>query len=58
MNKDSEIVYVKVKCLEREKRKEQGFFDGRFAPKTIPNKKKESEKRTSRITKVNLKYLE
>lgn len=33
---------------ERERRKEQGFFDGRFAPKSIPDKRKQANKRACR----------
>jgi len=41
------------KAAERKNRIAQGFFDGRFAPKAIPNKRKENEKRLSR-TKVRV----
>lgn len=33
---------------ERERRKEAGYFDGRFAPKSIPDKKKKESKRACR----------
>jgi hypothetical protein len=41
------------KARERENRKEQGFFDGRFRAKTIPNKKKVKELKESRSNKIN-----
>ena len=40
-------------ATERQNRIAQGFFDGRFAPKSIPNKRKESERKLSR-TKVRV----
>lgn len=33
-----------MKAAERQKRKEQGFFDGRFAPKSVPSEKVYSRK--------------
>lgn len=40
-------------ATERQNRISQGFFDGRFAPKSIPNKRKVAEKKLSR-TKVRV----
>jgi hypothetical protein len=42
-----------AKATERQNRISQGFFDGRFAPKSIPNKRKVEEKKLSR-TKVRV----
>jgi hypothetical protein len=42
-----------AKASERQNRIAQGYFDGRFAPKSIPNKRKESERKISR-TKVRV----
>jgi hypothetical protein len=36
------------KARERVNRIEQGFFDGRFRPKVVPNKKKVNELRETR----------
>jgi hypothetical protein len=36
------------KARERESRKAQGFFDGRFRHKVVPNKKKVNELKESR----------
>ena len=44
--------FTAAKGRERERRKEQGYFDGRFRAKTIPNKKKEAERKASRNNKV------
>jgi hypothetical protein len=41
------------KTQEREHRKEQGFFDGRFRPKVILNGRKKSEKKLSRSSRFN-----
>jgi hypothetical protein len=45
---DSEKLYKMSQATERQNRIAQGFFDGRFAPKSIPNKRKEHEKKISR----------
>ena len=37
---------------ERENRKAQGFFDGRFRARSIPNKKKEKELKDSRKGRI------
>jgi hypothetical protein len=39
MAKKSKIKKM-IEADEREKRKEEGFFDGRFATKVVPDKKK------------------
>jgi len=44
----SEKLYNMAKGSERQNRIDQGFFDGRFRPKSIPNKKKVLEKKISR----------
>lgn len=44
----TEKIYKMQKARERQNRIEQGFFDGRFRPKAIPNKKKVYEKKLSR----------
>ena len=36
------------KRIERENQKEQGFFDGRFAPKIVPNRKAKENKNICR----------
>ena len=36
------------KAKEREERKAQGYFDGRFRSKVVPNKKRELEIKESR----------
>lgn len=41
-----------LKGIERERAKEQGFYDGRFKPKVVPDKKKEAEKKLSRSKKI------
>ena len=41
-------IYQAVKGEERKNRIEQGFFDGRFRPKQVPNKKKAAEKKLCR----------
>jgi hypothetical protein len=41
------------KTQEREERKEQGFFDGRFRPKVIPDGRKKNEKKLSRSKQFN-----
>jgi len=33
---------------ERERRKEAGYFDGRFAPRSVPDKKKQASKKACR----------
>ncbi|MEY4603133.1 MAG: hypothetical protein RIT43_425 [Bacteroidota bacterium] len=33
-----------MQATERQRRKEQGFFDGRFAPKSVPSEKVYSRK--------------
>lgn len=43
MKKKSKLSSL-LKGLERENRKEQGFFDGRFSPKVIKDKKKQQSK--------------
>jgi len=48
----SEKLRNMAKGAERENRKAQGFFDGRFRPKCVPNKKKEKELRDSRNGKI------
>lgn len=35
-------------AVERERRKEAGYFDGRFAPRTVPDKKKQANKNSCR----------
>lgn len=40
----SELLYNMSKGNQRKNRVEQGFFDGRFAPKSIPDKKKKLSK--------------
>ena len=42
-----------AQAAERQNRISQGYFDGRFAPKSIPNKRKVHEKKLSR-TKVRV----
>jgi hypothetical protein len=37
-----------AQAKEREHRKEQGFFDGRFRHKVVPDKKKLQSRKTSR----------
>jgi hypothetical protein len=43
-----EKIYKMQKARERQNRIDQGFFDGRFRPKSIPNKKKETERKITR----------
>lgn len=43
-----ERLHKNKKARERKRQIEQGFFDGRFQSKTIPNKKKAFEKKASR----------
>ncbi len=43
-----------AQAKERENRKEQGFFDGRFRHKVVPDKKKALSLKTSRNKKVCL----
>jgi hypothetical protein len=38
----------KLKGLRRERAVEQGFYDGRFQTKTVPNKKKVKNKKLCR----------
>lgn len=40
------------KKLNRESAKEQGFYDGRFCPRVVKDKKKEASKKAAR----NFKY--
>jgi hypothetical protein len=49
----SEKLQKLAKAAERQNRISQGFFDGRFAPKSIPNKRRVEEKKLSR-TKVRI----
>jgi len=42
-----------VKMDDRKAQKEQGFFDGRFTPKVIPNKKKQQELKTKHKKKIS-----
>lgn len=42
-------LYTHIETQNREKAKEQGFYDGRFKTKIIRNKKKEASKKLSRI---------
>jgi len=44
----NEELFNMAKGRERESAKEQGFFDGRFRPKVIKDKKKEDSKKKSR----------
>lgn len=44
----SEKLYNMAKASERQNRISQSYFDGRFAPKTIPDKRKVAEKKLSR----------
>jgi hypothetical protein len=41
-------LYIHIETKNREKAKEQGFYDGRFKTKIIRNKKKEAIKKLSR----------
>jgi len=41
-----------AQASEREKRKDQGFFDGRFRHKVVPDKKKKLSLQTSRSKKI------
>lgn len=43
-----------AKDKQRQARKEAGFFDGRFKPKVIKNKKKEALKYASRKFKLKI----
>lgn len=48
MEKETKKLFGMAKGQERESRKEQGFFDGRFRPRSIPDKKKEGNRRMAR----------
>ncbi len=41
-------LYIHIETQNREKAKEQGFYDGRFKTKIIRNKKKEAIKKQTR----------
>jgi hypothetical protein len=41
-------LYLHIESQNREKAKEQGFYDGRFKTKIIRNKKKEAIKKQTR----------
>lgn len=41
-------LYLHIESQNRQKAKEQGFYDGRFKTKIIRNKKKEAIKKLSR----------
>ena len=43
-----------IKASIRKKQLKEGFFDGRFAPKTVPDKKKVQDKNKCRI-RIRLK---
>jgi hypothetical protein len=44
----SEKLINMSKANERKNRIEQGYFDGRFAPKTVPDKRKKLQNKLSR----------
>ena len=44
MPKKSKIKKM-IEADEREKRKEDGYYDGRFATKVVPNKKKQYKRK-------------
>jgi hypothetical protein len=49
MNKDQKILHKMKQGVEREARKEAGYFDGRFAPKVMTSKKHKKPKHKKRI---------
>ena len=48
MEKKSKIKKM-IEADEREKRKEEGYYDGRFATKVVPDKKKYKRKKARKI---------
>jgi hypothetical protein len=44
----SQTLYNMTKDNQRQNRLEQGFFDGRFMPKLVPDKKKQKSKSKAR----------
>ena len=52
MNKNFQITLD----VNRESAKAQGFYDGRFAPKIMPNKKKSVHRKLRKDKKFSLSY--
>ncbi len=49
MNKEQKKLHKLKQGVEREARKEAGFFDGRFAPKVMESKKHKKPKHKKKI---------
>jgi hypothetical protein len=46
-------LFTLSKESERESRKSQGFFDGRYSPRRVPDKKKLLSRKVSRSKKID-----
>jgi hypothetical protein len=51
MTKKSKIKKI-IESDEREKRKKDGYYDGRFRTKVVPNKKKKIKKKKIKKTEI------
>lgn len=49
MNKEQKRIFKGAKAIERESRKEAGYFDGRFAPRAVESKKYRKPKHKNKI---------
>lgn len=49
MEKEQKIMHKMKQSVEREARKQAGYFDGRFAPKVMESKKHKKPKHKKRI---------